>query len=50
MKNSADPFKFGGKKKRSIQYLLVKLIDRILTALDRNKKDEVYGVIMQLID
>ena len=50
MQETADKSQFGGKKKISIQHLLVKLIDRILTSLDTNNKDEAYGIIMQLVD
>ena len=35
MKHTADKAQLGGKKKLSIQHLLVKLVDRILTALDK---------------
>ena len=50
MKSSADKSQFGCKKKISIQHLLVKLIDRILTALDKNKPNEAYAVIVNLVD
>ena len=47
---SADKAQYGCKKKVGIQHLLVKLADRILTALDKNNQQEVYGVILQLVD
>ena len=50
MKNSADKSQFGGRKKMSIQHLLVKLVDRVLTALDENNQNEAYGAILQLVD
>ena len=33
-----------------MQHFLVRLVHRILSALDTNNKHEVYGVVMQLID
>ena len=34
----------------STQHYLIKMVDRILTALDTNNKDEKYAVILQLVD
>ena len=33
-----------------IQHLLVRLVDRILTALDKNNQHEVYGIVLKLVD
>ena len=50
MAKYADKAQYGCKKGVSIEHLLVKLVDRILTAVDRNNKDEAYAVILQLVD
>ena len=50
MKSNRDPSQYAGEKKMSIQHYLVKLIDRIVTGLDKNNKNEVYAVMVQYID
>ena len=50
MQKNADRCQFGSQKKISIQHLLVKMVNRILTSVDPNSKSESYAVIMQLID
>ena len=50
MSTTADKSQYGCKKKIGIQHLLVRLVDRILTALDKNNQHEAYGVILQLVD
>ena len=50
MSRDADKSQFGCKKKVSIQHLLVKLVDRILTGLDKNNRNEAYAAILQLVD
>ena len=49
MSRSADKAQFGCRKKIGIQHLLIKLVDRILTALDKNNQHEAYAVIVQLM-
>ena len=50
MKPTKDPAQYGNEKSTSIQHYLVKMIHTILTALDRNNKNEANAVIVQLID
>ena len=50
MAKYADKSQFGCKKGVSIQHLLVKLVDRILTAVDKNNKNEAFAVILHLVD
>ena len=38
MKDHMDPTQFGNKKGVSIQHYLVKMLDRIISALDKNSK------------
>ena len=45
-----DPSQFGNRKGRSINHYLIKMINRILTALDNNSKREVFAVVANLID
>jgi hypothetical protein len=50
MKPTRDPSQYGNCKGVSTQHYLIKMVDRILTALDTNNKDEKYAVILQLVD
>ena len=50
MKNQMDPTQFGNKKGVSIQHYLVKMMDRIISALDNNSKGEAVAVIVTMID
>ena len=50
MKDHMDPAQFGNKKGVSIQHYLVKMLDRILSALDRNSKGEAVAVMATMID
>jgi hypothetical protein len=50
MKPTPDPSQYGNSKGVSTQHYLIKMVDRILTALDTNNKDEKYAVILQLVD
>ena len=47
---SIDPSQFGNEKGLGIQHYLVKMINRILTILDRNNDEEKYAVVAQLVD
>ena len=50
MAPSRDPSQYANQKKVSIQHYLIKLLDKILTAVDRNNQHEAYAVILQMID
>ena len=50
MNLSMDPSQYGNVKGLSIQHYLVKMIDKILTILDKNNNDEKYAVIAQMVD
>ena len=50
MKPTRDPSQYGNSKGVSTQHYLIKMVDRILTALDSNNHDEKYAVVTQLID
>ena len=50
MTPSSDPSQYGNKKGISTQYFLIKMIDRVLTCLDRNNSKEAYAVITELTD
>ena len=50
MKSSRDPSQYGNSKGVSTQHYLIKMVDRILTVLDKNSQSEAYAVIIQLID
>ena len=50
MEPSRDPSQYGNKKKVSAQHYLIKMLNRILTAVDKNSKKEAMAVIINLID
>ena len=50
MKEKADVAQFGNQKEKSIQHYLIKMIHRILTALDNNEKKNIFAVIANMID
>ena len=45
-----DPSQYGNEKKISIQHYIIKMLHRILTAVDRNSQNEAYAVIIWLVD
>ena len=45
-----DPSQYGNEKKISIQHYVIKMLHRILTAVDRNSQNEAYAVIVGLVD
>ena len=45
-----DPAQYGNQKGLSTQHYLVRMIHKILTATDRNSKEEAKAVIVQMID
>ena len=50
MSSKLDPSQFGNQKGMSIQHYLIKMLHRILTALDNNTKRETFAVIANLVD
>ena len=51
MEKTADQAQFGNQKETSIQHYLIKMIHRILTAVDTNNaKKEVFAVVASMID
>jgi len=50
MKDKLDPTQFSNQKGLSTQHYLVQLVHRVLTAVDKNKKNEAIAVIATLID
>ena len=44
-----DPSQFGNSKGVSTQHYLVKLINRVLTSLDKNTKNEKYAAFLHFI-
>ena len=50
MKATVDPSQYGNEKGTSIQHYLIKMIHRILTALDNNSRRETFAVVANLID
>ena len=50
MKLARDGSQYGNSKGVSTQHYLIKMLDRILTQLDRNNKHEVNAVLVQLVD
>ena len=45
-----DPAQYGNEKKLSIQHYVIKMLHRILTAVDRNNQSEAFAVIIGLVD
>ena len=50
MQKTMDPTQFGNRNEISIQHYLVKLINRILTAVDRTSQKESFAVVASMID
>ena len=50
MRKHLDPSQFANQKGLSIQHYLVKMIDRILGAVDGNSKRESCAVLATLVD
>ena len=45
-----DPAQYGNRKGKSINHYLIKMIHRILSALDNNSRRETFAVVANLID
>ena len=50
MKQHKDEAQYGNEKGLSVQHYLIKMINKILTALDTNSIHEVYAVLVNLVD
>ena len=50
MKASLDPTQYSNQQKTSIQHYLVKLLNQIVTNVDRNSKGEVNAVLALFVD
>ena len=50
MKSKLDPSQFANQEGLSIQHYLIKLIDKILSAVDKNSKGEACAVLATLVD
>ena len=50
MKGALDPSQYGNQKHISIQHYLVRLLNRIITSVDKNSKGEVNAVLCMFID
>ena len=50
MAPSRDPSQYGNEKNVSIQHYLIKMLDKILRAVDENNENESYAVLISMID
>ena len=50
MKPTLDPAQFANQRGLSIQHYLIKMLDRILSALDRNSKGDCVAIIATMVD
>ena len=50
MAKTRDKSQYGNEKKVSANHYLVKMLNRILTAVDRNSQTEAFAVILNMID
>ena len=50
MSISRDKQQYGNEKGLSLNHLLIKMLNKILTAVDRNFQDEKYAVILTMLD
>ena len=50
MKTKLDPSQYGNQRRTSIQHYLVKMMDKIVTNLDRNSKGEIKAVLVLFVD
>ena len=50
MEAKMDPAQYGNRKGKSINHYLIKIIHRILSALDNNSRKETFAVVANLID
>ena len=50
MAMTRDRSQNGNKQNLSIQHYLIKMVHKILTAVDENSKQEAYAVILSMVD
>ena len=50
MESSMDPSQYGNQKGISVQHYLINLLNKVLTALDKNNQNEAMSVILNLVD
>ena len=50
MEKNIDSSQFGNRKGKSINHYLIKMIHRILSALDNNSRKETFAVVANMID
>ena len=50
MAEKRDKSQYGNQKKMSTQHYLVKMLDKILTSVDKNGKDEAFCAILHMVD
>ena len=50
MAESRDPSQYGNEKKVSQHHYLIKMLNRILTAVDQNSQKEAMAVIVKMVD
>ena len=50
MAATRDKAQYGNEKNMSINHYLLKMLHRILTAVDRNSKTEAFAAIVNLVD
>ena len=50
MDEDLDPSQYGNRKHRSIQHYLVKLLNRVLTSIDKNSRGEINAVLCMFVD
>ena len=50
MEGSLDPSQYGNQKHKSIQHYLMRLLNRVLTSLDRNSKGEINAALCMFVD
>ena len=50
MAPSRDPSQYGNEKKLSRHHYLIKMLNRVLTAVDKNSQNEAVAVIISMVD
>ena len=50
MKPTRDKAQYGNQKGLSVQHYLIRMLDSILSATDRNSQNEKFAVVLSLID
>ena len=50
MEPTRDPSQYGNEKQISAQHYLIKMLNRILTAVDQNSRKEAFAVLVTMVD